>query len=224
MSINVGKAGENMEIKKGFWIKKEGNSKLLIVRFYIGETLLYEITAYGESNIRELLQKISWIENNLDKFIEGSTAIANGTKSLVVSSVKNIIETGRSIIQIAKEIKKIIDYLNNINTIDRNWDDCDVFPLYDRGEYKDDEDSDLFLNNNGDFVAGVGGIAAGVGHIGCVGGGGLSDGRDDEGFFDAINDHYEYYFPDEEDLIDFKAKVNYIDPYLKLKMLEAMRK
>ena len=196
MSINVGKAGENMEIKKGLWIKKEGNSKLCIVRFYIGETLLYEKTAYGESNIRELLQKISWIENNLDKFIEGSTAIANGTKSLVVSSVKNIIETGRSIIQIAKEIKKIIDYLNNINTIDCNWDDCDKFPLYDRGKYKDDKDSDLFLNNNGDFVAGVGGIAAGVGHLSCVGGGGLSD----EGFFDAINDDKEYYFPGEEDL------------------------
>lgn len=156
------KTGVAGEARKGFWIKKEGNRKFLKVTFYIGETQLYEKTAYSESNIRELLIKISSIEKNLDKFIEGSTVIANGTKNVVISSVSFIVNAGRAFIDIAVQLKKIHDFLSKPPSIEGDYDECDqlLFGIYPRDNNDiDDEDIGYFsCDEDNDDVGGGGGL------------------------------------------------------------------
>jgi hypothetical protein len=157
----AGVAGVAVEARKGFWIKKEGNFKFLKVTFYIGTTKIYEISTFGESNIRELLIKISSIEKNLDKFIEGSTVIANGTKNVVISSVSFIVSTGRSIIGIGIQLKKIHDFLSKPPSIEGDYDECDqlLFGIYPRDNNDiDDEDIGYFsCDEDNDDVGGGGG-------------------------------------------------------------------
>jgi hypothetical protein len=170
----AGVAREAGVARKGLWIEKKGNSELLITTLYIGETKLYEKTAYGKSNIKELLQKISWIEKNSDTFIESSTVIANDTKNFVMASLSFVVAAGTAIIDIAVHLKKIHDFLSKPSDIQVNYDDCDYEvgddPNYGKNINEDEEK--YFSCSDGEGEEKDNSCDQFDGECGCGGGGG----------------------------------------------------